>query len=693
MARTLRAVAAAPAALAILVGTSGWLYLIRPHVAMGGPAVPDALPLDELARRASMPLAAFVGVWGLAAVLLALLARFARAERLTAGLLLALAVGGWTFFYTGASILVVQQIPADQAFDAASHRAAVYLPALLAGAAGALLARPKACERPRSPTVLAWAVAAAGALGVADAMLPHHRHALIASLAPERVHGLSGALVAPIGFALLVAARGLARRKRAAWHVVFLLASLLVALHVAHGFDVGAIFTALVALALVARRSDFDVPPDPTRRPRLRLHGAVFTAAVGTYGLAALWVNRLMADQSYTLRFALRETARAAVGLDVAGSQHLTGTFGAWFPRSVLLLTLTAGAILLAEALAPWRYRLRQEARERQLARGLVAAWGADTLAPFVLRGDKSYFFSDDERAVLAYRVVGGVAIVSGDPIGSPDDCTDLVGCFIVFARQRGWRVAILGASERCLPLYRAHGLRAVYHGDEAVVDTASFSLDGRAIRKVRQSVHRLRKAGYTTEVLRCDAVPADLRRELEGIARAWRGDLPERGFTMALDGLFGAAGDDSLFVVGLDGGGRPAGFLHFAVSAPGAALSLSSMPRLRSTPNGFNEWLVCETVDWARRHGFERVSLNFAPFAALLAPEARLTPSQRLQRAALRRLKGHFQLDNLLLFNRKFFPAWQRRFLVYERRLDLPRVGVAALGAEAYLPFARERT
>ena len=49
-------------------------------------------------------------------------------------------------------------------------------------------------------------------------------------------------------------------------------------------------------------------------------------------------------------------------------------------------------------------------------------------------------------------------------------------------------------------------------------------------------------------------------------------------------------------------------------------------MPRLRTTPNGFNEWLICEAIDWARDNGFERVSLNFAPFAALLAPEAELT-------------------------------------------------------------------
>jgi lysyl-tRNA synthetase, class II len=158
----------------------------------------------------------------------------------------------------------------------------------------------------------------------------------------------------------------------------------------------------------------------------------------------------------------------------------------------------------------------------------------------------------------------------------------------------------------------------------------------------------------------------------------------------MALDTLFRLDDEHALFVLGRAPDGSVAGFLHFARCRMGGALSLSSMPRLRTTPNGFNEWLVCVAIEWAREHGFERVSLNFAPFAALLAPEAELSRLQRLERRALLQLKGHFQLDNLLLFNRKFFPTWQRRFVVYEKRLDLPRVGIAALAAEAYLPFAR---
>ena len=158
----------------------------------------------------------------------------------------------------------------------------------------------------------------------------------------------------------------------------------------------------------------------------------------------------------------------------------------------------------------------------------------------------------------------------------------------------------------------------------------------------------------------------------------------------MALDALFRLEQDDAVFAIGRGPSGRPAGFLHFAVCPAARALSLSSMPRLRETPNGFNEWLVTESVEWAREHGFERVSLNFAPFAALLAPEAELSGLQKLERRALLALKGQFQLDNLLHFNRKFFPSWQRRFVVYERKRDLPRIGIAALAAEAYLPFVK---
>jgi lysyl-tRNA synthetase class 2 len=70
------------------------------------------------------------------------------------------------------------------------------------------------------------------------------------------------------------------------------------------------------------------------------------------------------------------------------------------------------------------------------------------------------------------------------------------VGAVIELADRHGLRVGVVGAGEGTLAQWQGAGLRTLYLGDEAIVDTSAFSLQGRAIRKVRQSHTRLAKAG-----------------------------------------------------------------------------------------------------------------------------------------------------------------------------------------------------
>jgi lysyl-tRNA synthetase, class II len=685
----LRKVALAPAALVLTLATTGWLYLLRGG-GVPGPRVRQALPLDELAKHASAPLLWFVGVWAVAAMLLALVVRWARVERLTGAIVLALGVSALLYLATGISLAITRQIPARDALQVADRLGVTYLPAAIVGLAVALLGRSERRGR-RAPAIVAAVVGIGAALQLLHTLLPGESEGLLRDLTPDAVGPLARAAGAFAALALLFAARGLVRRRRRAWEVAVALAAFSTVLHVLHGLGRGTLMSAIILILLVARRHDFLLPGDAQTRFLIAKRAALAAVAIAAYGIAAVWLNRLAADQPFTLAFAGRETLRGLLGLQIKGSPHLAGDFGRWFPLSLLLSGLGATGWIVGGWLAPWRHRVQQEARDRRRAHALVRRFGVDTLAPFSLRRDKSYFFAERGSAFLSYRVVGGVAIVSGDPIGEAAACETLVPRFVEYAHERDWRIAILGASERWLELYRLHGLQTLYHGDEAVVDTSEFSLEGRAIRKVRQSVHRLEQAGFTARVVTPSEIDAALAAELEQIGADWRGDQPERGFAMSLDSLFSLGDTDAVFVIGFDAAGLAQGFLHFAIAPAISALSLSSMPRLRSTtPNGFNEWLICETIAWSRSQGYGRVSLNFSPFAALLAPGAELSGTQQLQRRALLRLKGHFQLDNLLAFNRKFFPHWEQRFLVYERRLDLPRVSLAALAAEAYLPFQR---
>jgi len=451
-----------------------------------------------------------------------------------------------------------------------------------------------------------------------------------------------------------------------------------------------ALATALLVLAMFARRDDFTIPGDPEVSPRLVARAAGLLAAVYAYGVTALWVNQELVDRPYSLAFAAKETTRALLGFSIGGSPNVRASFRAWFPLSVVLLEAVAAGWIVWSWLAPWRYQLRQEARSREAAGSLVRHWGSDTLAPFVLRPDKSYFFGRAERAMVAYTALAGVVVMSGDPIGPPEAVGPLLEEFLSFIHERDWRLMIVGASERSLSLYQTHGLRCMYHGDEAVIRACNFSLEGRPIRKVRQARNRLERAGYRSEVRYAHEVNPSLRTELDLILSEWRGGQPQKGFVMTLDTPFRLKGEDAVFVIGRDSQDRPQGFLHFAVSPAGSALSLSAMPKRATTPNGFNEWLICQSVWWAQGHGFDDISLNFSPFAAILDSKARLTRLQRLERDSLLAFKArlHFQFDNLLMFCSQFHPDWQSRYLVYERWSDLPRAGIAALTAEGYLPF-----
>src|SRR5581483_8039582 len=106
--RVARRFGLAPLVVVAAVAATGWLYALRPGIP--GPRIGEALPLDELSRHSSAPLAWFVLVWLTVAALLGLYARWALIDRLTAALLLGLAVGAFTYVETAVSIAVVRQV-------------------------------------------------------------------------------------------------------------------------------------------------------------------------------------------------------------------------------------------------------------------------------------------------------------------------------------------------------------------------------------------------------------------------------------------------------------------------------------------------------------------------------------------------------------------------------------------------------
>jgi lysyl-tRNA synthetase class 2 len=440
----------------------------------------------------------------------------------------------------------------------------------------------------------------------------------------------------------------------------------------------------------VRSRRIFYVPVAPTRWRSVATAVPLVAAGVFAYGVLGLLVRRGAVVETLTWHNAVQEVGARLVGL--SGGLHIGGNFGHWFPASITAVGIGGVVVVLLMVLAPVAERAVADPAARERARRLLERTDGDSLDPFALRHDKHYVFSSDGRAAVAYRYVTGVGLMSGDPIGEPDAFGDALDQFLVLCDTQGWRFAALGTRDDRLRWYEARGLKSMYLGDEAIIDTPTFTLEGRMMRPVRQATNRTITHGIACEIVREGDLDPTLRRALIGIAERHRAGAPERGFSMALDGLLEGRHPDALVTVARDEHGAPFAFQRYIPCKAGRALSLDAMRRDHVGVNGVNERMIVETVQWARQHDVDEVSLNFAVAKDILTEGADLSSMEAAEAWVLRRLNPYFQIESLLSFNAKFHPRWVSRHLVYRSITDLLPVAVAALSAEAFLPLDRNR-
>jgi len=494
-----------------------------------------------------------------------------------------------------------------------------------------------------------------------------------------------------IGLMLLMLAHGLRRRKRRAFQAVIALLAFDVTIHFVHSMRiVTAVVSLVLLIALLYFRDEFYAEGDPRTRWRALWVGACLVVADVAIGLAyIIFARGLAAD--YSLGQRVQEVVYGLVGVSgpVQWVPEARGDLFAFFAGALGLFTLIVTVYLF---LRPAEPRARLGGADAARVRELLARHGdRDSLGYFALRDDKSVIWSPTGKACICYRVVSGVMLASGDPIGDPEAWPGAIGPFLDEAARHAWAPAVMGCSELGAEVWCREGnLTALELGDEAVVNVADFSLSGRSMRNVRQMVNRVAKNGYVAEVRRVQDIS---QKELDAIVRAadsWRGSHTERGFSMAL-GRIGAVGDGNCVLVTATENGVVRAVLQL-VPWGADGLSLDLMRRDKGAQPGLNDFLIVETIKTAPCLGVKRISLNFAVFRAALERGERIGagPVLKAWRSVLIFMSKWFQIESLYKFNAKFNPVWQPRFFVFPGSKDTPRIALAALEAEAFLVWPR---
>ena len=544
----------------------------------------------------------------------------------------------------------------------------------------------------RTARLVVWAARIAGVLTVLSVVAPLLRRRLQPATwfgLPVEASLVGTVLLATAGVGLVLLATGLRRRKRRAWQLGVALCVLIVVSHLIGRHPLVPLVVAGVLLvALVVTRREFTALPDPVGRlAALR----VVVQLLGA-GFAIVTALLLVRPSALVGRPSLWDRLGQA-GLSLIGVSGPLEFRALWFDDLTAGTGLTFGVAALVLGgyflLRSAEPRLRLTPDDAAGIRTLLTRRGdADSLGYFALRSDKSVVFSPTGKSAVAYRVLASVALASGDPLGDVEAWPGAITAFLAECRRYGWVPAVLGCSEAGARVWAREGdLDALELGDEAVVDVATFSLQGRSMRVVRQAVSRIRRAGYETQVRRLRDVGEDDLEALRTAVERWRGGPDERGFSMALSRVADAGSDPDAVVVTARAEGELRGVLQF-VPWGGEGLSLDLMVRDPAVgENGLNELLISDLLAACRGLDVAKVSLNFAVFRSALAAGERIGagPVARLWARLLRIASRWWQIETLYRFNARFSPEWVPRYLVFDAVRDLPRIAVAAFEAEGY--------
>ncbi len=379
-----------------------------------------------------------------------------------------------------------------------------------------------------------------------------------------------------------------------------------------------------------------------------------FGWSVGLLVAVALIARGIFLGRPVTVGHALLAAAVLAGGVFV----RLLG-----FDAPGNLLLVGSGLALMLPTAA------RPQPEQLQRVWLLVDATRGDALAPFTMHSSKSYHFNAAGTAAIAYRTRLGFAVVSGDPIGDPDQFGDLVAEFVRMCRARGWQIIVLAGGERHVGLWCketvGQPMLAVPIGRDVVVDVRRFTFHGRRYRNLRQAVQRTHNFGVTTDIVDEQELGGALTAELtEVLYAAHRAARTERGFCMNLDAALQGRFPGVRLAVARDRGGRVVAFHRYATAGGGSEVSLDVPFRRPDAPNGVDERLTADMIAHAKVHGAERLSLAFAAFPEIFDAERPGLP-QRIALRLIHLLDPLIRLESLYRYLRKFHALAERRYVI----------------------------
>lgn len=568
-----------------------------------------------------------------------LILRGVPAESLLGSLLAYRAIYFFVPLLFGATLFAYKELSASRAHLArARERAAMYVAPVAPQIAGAL-------------TFLAGTVLLVS--GGTPAI--NSRLALLHRVIPLAVLEISNLAASVIGLGLLVLARALFRRVRAAYSISVALLACGIAASLLKGlrYEEAIVLALVLAVLALGKRAFYR----PTSILDERFSPA-WVASIAGVIILSIWIGIL------AYRY-------------VPYSERLWWTFAlhANAPRMLrasLAVVVLGTAYVMLNLLRPARPEPAVASTEDLNRARAIINRSDNCLANAALIGDKRLLFNDSADAFLMYQVSGRSWIALGDPVGSRGGVEDLVWRLRELAARHAGQAVFYQTSAERLSLYADLGLAPLKVGEEARVRLTDFSLDEPARAALRHSHRDALRDGLTFEMIPAGDGEA-LMPELQRISDAWLASKAtgEKRFSV---GYFSPQYLRRFPLAVVREGGAPAGFANLWTTDTRAELAVDLMRFSPAAPPATMDFLFIELMAWGRDQGYRWLNLGMAPLSGL--DRHPLAPAwHRVGNFVFRHGEHFYNFEGLRRYKARFDPQWEPKYLVARGGIALPRV------------------
>ena len=511
-----------------------------------------------------------------------------------------------------------------------------------------------------------------GIINIISSMTPaiDDRVRLLENFIPLNAIAASNYFVLIAGAFLLLTAVYMLKGFRNAWWIALVLSAASLVGHLTKAIDYEeAIVALLVIITLVFSRKEYNVRGNPRLYSTGIWSASLSIIAVLIYGTLGFYLlDKKHFGIDFNLWQSVSYTFKNFILIGSAGLNPVS-RFAKDFLISINISGFLSLSFLFYTIIRPYFYKGETDQQALAKSKELVEKYGKSALDYFKTYNDKKIFSPEGTDAFIAYRTAGSFAVALENPVSENEET--MKGAIRVFDRycyENGFRNFYYRVPEEDLRIYKELGKKALFIGQEGIVDLNTFTLEGGRNKALRNAINKVTEEGFHSKI-HTPPIKDGLLQKLKAVSDEWLNSTNRKEIVFSQGMFLWDELKKQTIITVENPEEKVIAFLNIIPDYASGDSTYDLIRKSDDSPHGILDFIMAELFKYLKSQDYSTVNLGFAPMSGINDPH---TFQEKSIRFAYEKIRSFSHYKGLRNYKEKFLPSWYNKYLIYSDDYDL---------------------